>query len=132
AGRNASEGSIVDASAGSAIQPSPRLAIVMPSWVAAMYRSGADTARRTAFALRCPSAISWSMRVLRTVTIENSAATKKPLAHTSASTPARRHRISIRDLALGNRVIEYSSNRIIGLRDCAYPITRLRDYQITQ
>jgi len=58
AGRNASEGSIVDASAGSAIQPSPRLAIVMPSWVAAMYRSGADTARRTAFALRCPSAIS--------------------------------------------------------------------------
>ena len=33
---------------------------------------------------RCPSAISWSMRVLRTVTIANSAATKKPLANTSA------------------------------------------------
>ena len=33
-----------------------------------------------------PSAISWSMRVLRTVTSENSAATKNPLANTSART----------------------------------------------
>src|SRR6185295_13206061 len=43
---------------------------------------------------RWPSAISWSTRVLRTVTIENSAATKNPLARTSASTPASRHRFS--------------------------------------
>src|SRR5688572_28138870 len=34
------------------------------------------------------------MRVLRTVTIENSAATKNPLANTSARTPARRHKMS--------------------------------------
>ena len=36
AGRNASAGWISEASAGSPIQPRPRLAIVMPSWVAAM------------------------------------------------------------------------------------------------
>jgi len=36
AGRNESAGSKTDASAGSAIQPRPRLAMVMPSWVAAM------------------------------------------------------------------------------------------------
>ena len=36
AGRNESAGSNSVASAGSASQPSPRLAIVMPSWVAAM------------------------------------------------------------------------------------------------
>ena len=36
AGRNAQAGSIIAASAGSPIQPRPRLAIVMPSCVAAM------------------------------------------------------------------------------------------------
>ena len=57
-GRNSIGRSIIDASAGSPIQPRPRLAIVIPSCVAAMYRSGALTARRTARAPRCPSAIS--------------------------------------------------------------------------
>src|SRR5215468_5421840 len=42
-------------------------------------------ARRTARAHEWPSAISWSTRVFRTVTMENSAATKNPLAHTSAT-----------------------------------------------
>ena len=35
-GRNCNEGSITEASAGSPIHPRPMLAIVMPSWVAAM------------------------------------------------------------------------------------------------
>src|SRR5665213_1385826 len=48
-------------------------------------------ARRTARAPGWPSAMSWSMRVFRTVTIENSAATKNPLVHTRASSPASRH-----------------------------------------
>src|SRR6185503_5011295 len=93
-GRKRSPGAIIAASAGSPIQPRPMLDMVMPSWVAAMNGSGSDTARRTARAARCPSAISWSTRVLRTVTIENSAATKKPLARTSASTAASRHSAS--------------------------------------
>ncbi len=36
AGSASNPGSMIDASAGSPIQPSPMLAIVMPSWVAAM------------------------------------------------------------------------------------------------
>ena len=59
-----------------------------------VHGSGFDTARRTAFAPRWPSAMSWSTRVFRTVTIENSAATKKPLARTSASTAPSRHSVS--------------------------------------
>ena len=35
-GRKRSGGSTIDASAGSPIQPRPMLAMVMPSWVAAM------------------------------------------------------------------------------------------------
>ena len=35
-GRNCSEGSITETSAGSPIHPRPMLAIVIPSWVAAM------------------------------------------------------------------------------------------------
>src|SRR6202011_976838 len=92
-GRNSNDGWMIDASAGSPIHPRPRLAMVMPSCVAAMYRSGWLTARWTARARRRPSVTSWSMRVLRTVTMENSAATKNPLASTSARTPARRHRM---------------------------------------
>ena len=76
------------------------LAIVIPSCVAAMYGSGFDTARRTAFAPRCPSAINWSTRVLRTVTIENSAATKKPLASTSASSAASRHSVAASECSM--------------------------------
>src|SRR6188474_831846 len=41
------------------------------------------------------------MRVLRTVTIENSAATKNPLAKTRARTPARRHRTPATDSSIG-------------------------------
>ncbi len=57
-GRWRSSGSSIDASAGSPIQPSPRLAIVMPSWVAAMNWSGLSSARLTGRAMRLPSASS--------------------------------------------------------------------------
>src|SRR6202521_744520 len=40
------------------------------------------------------------MRVLRTVTMENSAATKSPLAHTNTRSPPRPHSTSMRGLAL--------------------------------
>src|SRR5438552_3804353 len=40
------------------------------------------------------------MRVLRTVTIENSAATKKPLAHTSTSSPASCHRVAASECSM--------------------------------
>ena len=40
------------------------------------------------------------MRVLRTVTIENSAATKKPLAHTSVSSPASRHSVAASECSM--------------------------------
>ena len=58
AGRCVSSGSISAASAGSPIQPSPRLAIVMPSCVAAMNWSGFSSARLTGRAMRLPSASS--------------------------------------------------------------------------
>src|SRR4051812_12625180 len=40
------------------------------------------------------------MRVLRTVTIENSAATKNPLAQTSANRPASRHRVAASECSM--------------------------------
>src|SRR4051812_26800038 len=40
------------------------------------------------------------MRVLRTVTIENSAATKKPLAQISASSPASRHSVAASECSM--------------------------------
>ena len=58
AGRKSNEGCRNEASAGSPIHPSPRLAMVMPSCVAAMYLSGDVIARRTARAPEWPSAIS--------------------------------------------------------------------------
>src|SRR5437660_12884962 len=69
------------------------------------------------------------MRVLRTVTIENSAATKNPLAQTSASRPATRQRTSIG--ASINCVTEKSGNRVIGPSNCNHPM-QLPNYQITQ
>ena len=89
-----SSGSIERATAGSPTQPRPRLVIVMPTWVAAMNRSGAEMACLTPIARLWPSAISWSIRVLRTVTIANSAATKNPLVRTSTSTAASRPAMS--------------------------------------
>ncbi len=67
----------------------------MPTCVAAMKRSGREIACLTPIARRWPSAISWSIRVLRTVTIANSAATKNPLVKTSTSTAASRPAMSI-------------------------------------
>src|SRR5260221_12413766 len=40
------------------------------------------------------------MRVFRTVTIENSAATKKPFANTSANSPASRHRVAASECSM--------------------------------
>ena len=51
-GRPAISGSMSVASAGSPIQPSPRLAMVMPSCVAAMNWSGFSSARLTGRAMR--------------------------------------------------------------------------------
>src|SRR5476649_1528918 len=47
------------------------------------------------------------MRVLRTVTIENSAATKKPLARTSASSPASRHSVAASECSM-SEILRFS------------------------
>src|SRR3954451_4780164 len=67
------------------------------------------------------------MRVLRTVTIENSAATKKPLAHTSANSPASRHSVAASDCSMAGilrfsiaeevRVDEVIDDRLVGRID---------------
>src|SRR3954466_16005453 len=64
------------------------------------------------------------MRVLRTVTIENSAATKKPLAQTSASSPASRHSVAASECSMAGilrfsiaeevRVDEVIDDRLVG------------------
>src|SRR5438128_10673972 len=66
------------------------------------------------------------MRVLRTVTIENSAATKNPLANTSAIRPARRHMTSMRTSHWAIAVIE---SPLVQLDN---PIAQLPDYSITR
>src|SRR3990172_10474260 len=60
----------------------------MPSWVAAITLSGFWIAFWTAAAETFPWATSSAMRVWRTLTNENSAATKKPLANTKIMTMA--------------------------------------------
>ena len=57
-GSDENAGSMIVATAGSPTQPSPRLAIVMPSCVAAMKFVGLSSARRTGRARRLPSAMS--------------------------------------------------------------------------
>src|ERR1700733_3235551 len=47
------------------------------------------------------------MRVLRTVTIENSAATKNPLAHTSATRATSRHRVAASDCSM-SEILRFS------------------------
>ena len=90
-GRNAKAPSSRPASAGLPIQPRPREARVMPSWVAEMYRSRDLRARRARTALPSPAWAISSRRVRRAPTRANSAATKKALASTrstTASSPA--------------------------------------------
>ena len=86
AGMPANRGSIRCAMVGSPTQPSARLAKVMPSWVAATASSRCSTANRTASAPNFFSSTSCSTRVQRTVTSENSAATKKALSATRSGT----------------------------------------------
>src|SRR5262252_9453739 len=64
------------------------------------------------------------MRVLRTVTIENSAATKRPLAPISAASPASRHSVAASDCSMAGilrfsiaeevRVDEVVDDRLVG------------------
>src|SRR5262245_10620365 len=79
-------GSMRRASAGSPIQPRPSEEMVMPSWQAARLASSWESARSSALAFLFPLATSRWTRLRRTATIENSAATKKPLAATSKKT----------------------------------------------
>src|SRR5262245_31009668 len=60
----------------------------MPSWVAAIESSSFPIASRTEIAPKRPCSTSSSTRVQRTVTSENSAATKNPLSATSTNTMA--------------------------------------------
>src|SRR5215471_3766428 len=67
------------------------------------------------------------MRVLRTVTIEYSAATKRPLAPTSATSPASRHSVAASDCSMAGilrfsiaeevRVHEVIDDRLVGRID---------------
>src|SRR3954451_4486146 len=64
------------------------------------------------------------MRVFRTVTIENSAATKNPFAHTSANRPTSRHSVAASDCSMAGilrfsvaeevRVDEVVDHRLVG------------------
>ena len=67
-------------------QPSPRLAMVMPSWVALRNEFRFAMIERATLARRCPRATSVSNCVARIFTRANSAATKNPLTATSPST----------------------------------------------
>jgi hypothetical protein len=71
-----SSGSIQRARIGSPTKPSPMLAIVMPSWVAAIASSRLWIACFADRAPRRPSATHRSIWVLRTATSANSVATK--------------------------------------------------------
>jgi hypothetical protein len=62
----------------SPIQPSSRLASVMPIWVAEKNGVGLALACWTSRAARWPATASWSIRVARAATSENSVATKNP------------------------------------------------------
>src|SRR5258707_5869195 len=67
------------------------------------------------------------MRVLRTVTIENSAATKNPLAQTSANSPTSRHSVAASECSMSEslrfsvaeevRVDELVDDRLVGRLD---------------
>src|SRR5207253_8301511 len=69
--------------AGSPIQPRPRLVSVTPSWVAERKASSRRCADATALARQSPARVSSAMRVVRTRTMANSAATKKAFRRTS-------------------------------------------------
>jgi hypothetical protein len=71
-----SSGAIMSASTGSPMKPSAMLAIVMPSWVAAIASSRRSIASAADCAPRRPSATHSSICVLRTATSANSVATK--------------------------------------------------------
>ena len=76
------------AKAGSPIQPSPRLVRVIPSCVAERYSSIWDTITWARRARLLPWRIISSILVARTLTMENSAATKNPFKMTSAMAAA--------------------------------------------
>lgn len=102
-GRKAKRPSRRPASAGFPIQPSPREARVMPSWVAEMYRSREAMALRARAALRSPSRACSSSRVRRAPTRANSAATKKALASTSSTTATRPGPTGVVAVSMGAR-----------------------------
>ena len=79
---------------GSPSQPRPRAVIVMPSWQAERYSSRLETTFLARTALRLPSAISWSMRVVLTFTIANSLATKNAVKAIKAANAANRMAMS--------------------------------------
>src|SRR6185369_13633723 len=76
------------AKAGSPIHPSPRLARVIPSWVADRKYCSRSWWPRTARARQSPAWTSSSMRVFRTRAIESSAAVKNPFRKTSPTATA--------------------------------------------
>src|SRR5882724_11402645 len=71
---------------GSPTHPRPRLAMVMPSWVALRNEFRLATMRRATFARRSPLKARASSCVSRIRTKANSAATKNPLINTSPRT----------------------------------------------
>src|SRR2546425_4251932 len=117
-GRSPSSGSISVATNGSPIHPRPRLAMVMPSWVAATNGSGFSVARWTSRAPRRPARTNCAIRVRRALTMENSAATNKPLAATRANTANRRSAIDADERSM--RVTSWSEvprcgERLLGM-----------------
>ena len=74
------------ANTGSANQPNPRLASVIPSCVALNAASKLPTTRRAIRARRFPFPANGCNCVSRTLTIANSAATKNPFSSTNTTT----------------------------------------------
>src|SRR5213594_649796 len=83
------------AKTGSPTQPRPRLARVMPNWQALKEASRLAITRRATFAPRCPLSMRGESCVSRIFTSANSAATKKPLSSTSATTARSLSRMEI-------------------------------------
>src|SRR5580692_4992512 len=78
------------ASVASPSAPMARLVSVIPTWTPDTTRCKSASKRSTTRARMSPLATSWRTRESRTATRENSAAAKKPLSATSASTPISR------------------------------------------
>src|SRR3712207_5068960 len=73
-----------------------------------MKRLGSSIARSTVRARRFPSAISWSIRVGRTLTSANSAATKKPLMKTRSRTAPILRRFAVSSLSIAFSTDQWS------------------------